>query len=342
MKISATRYSLRGTWELVKRDVKTLFKSSRDAKDKQLHQDTLQQHPQVACFTGSGSVTLVGDELVAPGIELQEHNIAITSSGQTVQKDSTKNSAIFVKASQSQHHPIPLASTPDTADIDNAAQFPTKSKKLAIAKLRAASFRERVRYSARHIHVPSPSSLASYRSRPSTNSSKMAPSTATTIDEDHVANMRNILAGTTHHLPEVPNPPFPYLVADYALKAWYKSRPFDAKDRWVQRGVFLVLSAAFEYTPHNPLYPEVFGNGHFSTTGSDYERSNRRLTSLYWTLKGDRPGAVQAVECLLQEVYPEAQVRDLLLSFGDPLVDANIDELQSKLCTLLLPELSCL
>ncbi|KAF1954651.1 hypothetical protein CC80DRAFT_550261 [Byssothecium circinans] len=350
MNAPATRISFRDTLKLIKRDIKKFFKTGRKAKADSIQQSPLevfQHYPDI-------HVPAIGDRTTAPTSNSYATS-AVDPPHSTIDSSSAhisnENDILSIAASvecngmcvtEAKYLPqsriASAASTSDAVYTQNASQDAISSEGVLVTK-HSVSLKERVRHGCRHVRVPSASSLASYQSRPSTDTSKRSRSTSPTIHESYADSE---LQATVPGQPSaVQNPCFPYIEAENLLKAWYKAPPGDAEDRWIQRGVVIVLSAAFEYTPHNPLYAEIFGDGYLAMSGPEYECGNRRLMSLLWTLKGERLGAVHTAEGLLSDVYPGAYAHELLHRFGNPFAEKDVDDLRAKLSAHLLPELSC-
>ncbi|KAF2638172.1 hypothetical protein P280DRAFT_520209 [Massarina eburnea CBS 473.64] len=201
-------------------------------------------------------------------------------------------------------------------------------------KIRGFGLRKRVRGASRHIASSSISTLSSYGYKsPHTDTSTIS---STTTAATQYSNFRP--GGTT---------PFPFFEANHALETWYKRRPRNDGDRWTYRGVYLILSAAFFLTPLNPLWERIWGENFVFKQGPTYECGNRCLMNLLYALNGDLQEIVSAVECLLDDIYPNVDAHSLLLDIGDPnikmdllpTIGVDFDRFIKRLSGRIIPEL---
>lgn len=125
------------------------------------------------------------------------------------------------------------------------------------------------------------------------------------------------------------------------LSGWYKyknsARNVPCEERWLVRGVAIVLAAAVQYCPDNPIFEECG----LCKSNMQHSYSYETVTALLSALDGDRAQAVQATESVLANICPGIDAHNFLRRIGDPsqrITEFESDMLHKKFCALLLPE----
>ncbi|KAF2246753.1 hypothetical protein BU26DRAFT_567095 [Trematosphaeria pertusa] len=165
----------------------------------------------------------------------------------------------------------------------------------------------------------------------------LAPSTAPTTVSRRPSSERLNTGTTATEYSDAPFPLLPSYQCVDALRAdWYKSRPRDVatEERWLTRGIAVILAIALCYWPSNPIWgicPRNVRKG----LQAPFTHGDLLLAVI------DHSRTREIVEDLLVAVLPGVDPVEFLIHAGDPaqrLADDESNLLHEKFCLLLMPD----